>query len=248
LLGGAATASLAFNGLPGVGDTVTIGTTTYTFVAATAGTDSIPAADAGVSGDVVIDNTTGESTAQQLANTLANLAAAVNGSAGAGTVYGGTPSPNALATASVSGDSVEFTATAAGEAYIKENGSLASTVGGSNTGGEAFLNGGTFSAGSSSDLLTAQDAQEALANINAAIQTVASLRGNIGAGINRLQSASNVITNQVQNLTSAENGITAADIPSTVANLTKYSILEQTGVAALSQANQMQQLVLKLLQ
>jgi flagellin-like hook-associated protein FlgL len=34
----------------------------------------------------------------------------------------------------------------------------------------------------------------------------------------------------------------------TVANMAKYSILEQTGVASLAQANQMQQLVLKLLQ
>ena len=248
LLGGAATAGLAFNGLPVADDTVTIGTTQYTFVAATAGTDTLPAADAGTAGDVVIDNTTGETTAQQLANTLANLAAAVNGSAGAGTVYGGSPTPNALATASVSGNTVNFTATAAGEAYITENGSLPSTLGADNAGGEAFLNGGTFTAGSTSDLSTAADAQAALSSINAAIKTVASLRGNIGAGINRLQSASNVISNQVQNLTSAEDGITAADIPSTVANLTKYSILEQTGVAALSQANQMQQLVLKLLQ
>ncbi len=65
---------------------------------------------------------------------------------------------------------------------------------------------------------------------------------------NRLTAASNVINSQVQNLTSAENTITAADIPTVVANLTKYSILEQTGISALAQANQQQQLVLKLLQ
>jgi flagellin len=91
-------------------------------------------------------------------------------------------------------------------------------------------------------------AKTALTDVNAAISQVASLRGGIGAGINRLQSATNVINNQVQNLTSAEDGITAADIPSAVANLTKYSILEQTGVSALAQSNQMQQLVLKLIQ
>ena len=77
---------------------------------------------------------------------------------------------------------------------------------------------------------------------------MAALRGQIGASVNRLQSASTVISNQVQNLTSAENGIVAADIPSAVANLTKYSILEQTGISSLAQANQQQQLVLKLLQ
>ncbi len=37
-------------------------------------------------------------------------------------------------------------------------------------------------------------------------------------------------------------------IPTTVANMSKYSILEQTGISALAQDNQMQQLVLKLLQ
>jgi flagellin len=98
------------------------------------------------------------------------------------------------------------------------------------------------------DLSTQTDAQTALTLINAAITNVASVRGTLGASVNRLTAASNVINSQVQNLTSAENTITAADIPSVVANLTKFSILEQTGISALAQANQQQQLVLKLLQ
>jgi hypothetical protein len=65
--------------------------------------------------------------------------------------------------------------------------------------------------------------------------------------MNRLTSASTVISNQVQNLSAAEDGIRAADIPSEVANLTKYNILSQTGISALAQANQMQQSVLSLL-
>ena len=85
-------------------------------------------------------------------------------------------------------------------------------------------------------------------SVDTAIQSIAALRGSIGASINRLQSASNVISNQVTNLTSAENTIVAADIPSAVASLTKFTILEQTGISALAQANQQQQLVLKLLQ
>jgi flagellin len=108
------------------------------------------------------------------------------------------------------------------------------------------LTGGT--AGSINDLLTQSDAQSALTLIDGAVATVAALRGAIGSTVNRLQSASNVITNQTQNLTAAENDVTAADIPTAVANLTEYSILEQTGISALSQANQQQQLVLKLLQ
>jgi flagellin len=108
-------------------------------------------------------------------------------------------------------------------------------------------NGGTPVNLSITSLSTQAAAQTTLSFINQAIQNVASTRGTLGAGINRLESASNVINNQVQNLTTAEDGIRAADIPSTVANLTKFSILEQTGIAALAQANQAQQLVLSLI-
>ena len=183
-----------------------------------------------------------------LQNTLSNLAAAVNGGTGAGTAYQANaagPNPNADATASAVGDTVTFSATATGQALGGAN--IASTATGAEFG---FLQTGgtTFTTGTTSDLLTATDAQTALASIDAAIQSVAALRGSIGASVNRLQSASNVISNQVTNLTSAENTITAADIPTAVANLTNYSILEQTGISALAQANQQQQLVLKLLQ
>ena len=98
------------------------------------------------------------------------------------------------------------------------------------------------------DLLSAGTAQTALADINQAVARVASLRGDIGAGINRLQSATSVMNNQTQNLSAAEDGVRSADITQEVANLTKYQILSQTGISALAQANQMQQSVLKLLQ
>ncbi|HYB76680.1 MAG TPA: flagellin [Candidatus Bathyarchaeia archaeon] len=101
--------------------------------------------------------------------------------------------------------------------------------------------------GLSGDLSTQADAVAELSNINAAIVQVAAARGNIGAGINRLQAASTVISNEIQNLTTAEDGITAADIPTVIANLSKYSILEQTGISALAQANTQQQQVLNLL-
>ena len=119
-------------------------------------------------------------------------------------------------------------------------------TGTANTFGGNTLTGGTAS--SVNDLLTIADATAALSGIDAAISTVAGSRGTIGATVNRLQAASSVITNQVQNLTGAEDNVTAADIPSTVASLSQYSILEQTGISALAQANQQQQLVLKLLQ
>jgi flagellin len=101
---------------------------------------------------------------------------------------------------------------------------------------------------SNDDLTTAAKASSALTDINSAIANVAALRGTLGANINRLQAASAVITNQVQNLSAAEDGIRGANIAEEVANLSKFQILNQTGISALAQANQSQQSVLRLLQ
>lgn len=125
---------------------------------------------------------------------------------------------------------------------------IAVNIGGLSTTGIINGTGGNAVDLATTDLNTQTDAQTALIAINSAISNIASVRGTLGASVNRLTAASNVLNSQVQNLTSAENTITAADIPSAVANLTKYSILEQTGISALAQANQQQQLVLKLLQ
>jgi flagellin len=108
--------------------------------------------------------------------------------------------------------------------------------------------GGTATTLQSQNLGTASGAASALTVINSAISDVAAMRGTIGAGINRLNSATNVINTQVQNLTSAQSSIQDANVGQVVANLSKYQILEQTGISALAQANQNQQAVLKLLQ
>ncbi len=100
----------------------------------------------------------------------------------------------------------------------------------------------------STDSLTSiANATTALTDINSAIINVASKRGEVGATINQLTAANNVVATQVQNLTSAENNIMAADIPQVVGNLNQQSILDQTGIAALAQANAVQQGVLKLI-
>lgn len=218
------------------GDTVTVGTQTYQFVSAL----GAPAANA----VQVLVGSTEEGSLQNLAN-------AINGSSGAGVNYaygtGATANSQATATAGQNAQGLgTISLTAITKGTPGNSIALATTGSGANTFSSAFLTGGT--AGSINDLLTQSDATAALGLINGAVATIAALRGNIGATVNRLQSASNVIHNQTQNLTSAENDVTAADIPSAVANLSQYSILEQTGISALAQANQQQQLVLKLLQ
>jgi flagellin len=120
------------------------------------------------------------------------------------------------------------------------NSTIAVTVG-------VLASSGTGGLGLTTDITSSTNAQSALTQIDSAISTVASTRGTIGAGVNRLQAATNVITNQVQNLTSAADGIISADISQVVGNLSRYSILAQTGISSLAQANSSQQNVLQLL-
>ena len=49
-------------------------------------------------------------------------------------------------------------------------------------------------------------------------------------------------------LVSAQNAVQATDYASATSNMSKYEILSQTGIAALAQANSVQQEVTKLLQ
>lgn len=98
------------------------------------------------------------------------------------------------------------------------------------------------------DLTSVANATTALGHITAAIDTVSATRGDIGASINQLSADVNVENTEVTNLTSAQNGVQNADIGKTVAKMTQFNVLSQTGMAALSQANQAQQSVLKLLQ
>jgi len=87
----------------------------------------------------------------------------------------------------------------------------------------------------------------ALSELKTALGMVAIMRGALGAGMNRLQSAINVINVTSQNTLAAESGIRDANMAEEISNLTKYQILAQTGIAALAQANTNAQNVLALL-
>jgi flagellin len=120
----------------------------------------------------------------------------------------------------------------------------------STTGGLATMS-YTDAAGESlsgTDLLNQADAQTALGDLNLAIGDVASQDGYIGAQINTLNSISHVMSTQQENIVSAQNAVQATDYASATSNMSKYEILSQTGIAALAQANSVQQEVTKLLQ
>jgi len=226
-----ATQTFTFNGTgAGAGETIVLGGTTYTFQSAAAGATADAVQETGNAG-----------------TDATNLANAINNSgAGAGTGYGTGGSANAQFTAVASGSTVTVT-------QITPNTGAAGTEGGTSSGNiivgalAGYAPASTPVVTENNTLATSQDAINTLALINAAVAQVAGLRGTIGASVNRLQAASNVITTQVQNLTSAEDGIVAANIPSVVANLSKYSILDQSGISALAQANTAQQTILTLL-
>ena len=101
---------------------------------------------------------------------------------------------------------------------------------------------------SKTDLLNQTDAQSALNDLNVAISDVAAQDGYIGAQIYTLNSISQVMSTQQENVVSAQNAVQATDYASATSNMSKYEILSQTGIAALAQANTVQQEVTKLLQ
>ncbi|OWK31245.1 flagellin [Sphingomonas dokdonensis] len=86
-----------------------------------------------------------------------------------------------------------------------------------------------------------------LDQFDAAIQQVATVRAGLGASQNRLESAVNNLTSNATNLSDARSRIEDADFSAESTNLAKAQILSQASTAMLSQANQSQQGVLKLL-
>ena len=100
---------------------------------------------------------------------------------------------------------------------------------------------------SATDLTNQNDAQGALLLLNSAITAVAAQDGYVGAQINTLNAVSQVLSTQQENVQSAQNAVQATDYASATSNMSKYEILSQTGIAALAQANTVQQEVLKLI-
>lgn len=195
-------------------------------------------------------------------STISDLETAVSNAVSAGTLSANT-------TAAVTGGKLVITAGTGASVQVASNdavlGTMVPATGNNST--TTFISDGTQTGPANTTITTtinalsasalnlnaasltnSSNASAALSLINAAIGNVAGQRGDIGASVNRLTAASNVMTGQVQNLTSAENSIMNADVGKTVANMTQYNILQSTGMAALQQANQSQQAVLKLLQ
>ncbi len=95
---------------------------------------------------------------------------------------------------------------------------------------------------------TVTGANFAIARIDSALTAVNGLRGNLGAIQNRFESTIVNLQTVSENLAASRGRIQDADFAAETAALTKAQILQQAGVAVLSQANAQPQLALSLLQ
>jgi flagellin len=99
--------------------------------------------------------------------------------------------------------------------------------------------GAAFSAGSARTFMT---------SIDDALNTMNSWRSDFGSTQNQLESALRNMATQVTNIKAAESVIRDVDYASESANFNKQNIIAQAGTYSMSQANAIQQNVLRLLQ
>jgi flagellin len=97
------------------------------------------------------------------------------------------------------------------------------------------------------DFSSKEGAQEALGFLDDAQTTVSGYRANLGALQNRLTSTVDNLGVAVENMSAANSRIRDTDVAQATSEMTKNSILLQAGTSTLSQANQANQLALKLL-
>ncbi len=94
---------------------------------------------------------------------------------------------------------------------------------------------------------TKHQAQDGLSFLDDAMNYVNSIRANMGALQNRLQTTSQTLATSEENFAAANSRIRDTDVAAESTALAKNNILMQAATAVLGQANQQQQLALKLL-
>ncbi|CAN0474472.1 unnamed protein product, partial [Discosporangium mesarthrocarpum] len=101
---------------------------------------------------------------------------------------------------------------------------------------------------SSTDILSTTTADTASLAISNAIDDIQTYRAEVGANQNRLEFAAANIATTVENTEAARSALLDLDVAQEMSNFTSKQILVQAGVAMLSQANQLPQNLLRLLQ
>ncbi|MQA00984.1 MAG: flagellin [Dehalococcoidia bacterium] len=94
---------------------------------------------------------------------------------------------------------------------------------------------------------TITKADDLLAAIDSAVDQVSTQRAKLGAAQNQMESAINSLGVAVENLSASESRVRDADIAAVSSELVTRQIMQQAGIAVLSQANTAPQSVLQLL-
>ncbi|MFJ3051476.1 MULTISPECIES: lateral flagellin LafA [Pseudomonas nitroreducens/multiresinivorans group] len=97
------------------------------------------------------------------------------------------------------------------------------------------------------ELETLTGANTAIDNASKALDAIGSLRAQFGANINRLQHTSNNLANMKDNTDLSKGRIMDADFAVESANMSKNSMLMQSGISMLKQAGQMPSMIMGLL-
>ncbi|PGK37965.1 flagellin [Bacillus anthracis] len=95
---------------------------------------------------------------------------------------------------------------------------------------------------------TKQEAETAIAKIEVALQNVSLHRADLGSMINRLQFNIENLNSQSISLTDAASRMEDADMAQEMSEFVKYKLLTEVALSMISQANQIPQMILKLLQ
>ena len=98
------------------------------------------------------------------------------------------------------------------------------------------------------DISTRDGASLAMTVVDAALETLASVRGGLGAVANRLESTISNLMNISENTSASMSRVMDADFAAESTRLSRAQILQEASVAMLAQANAASQSVLKLLQ
>ncbi len=126
--------------------------------------------------------------------------------------------------------------------------SLDASTGLASTAADIDASTSTLAKVSSIDVKTQTGANDSLTVIDKAIAKIDSIRGKLGAIQNRFESTITNLTNVSENISASKSRILDADFAKETAQLTKMQIIQQAGLSMLSQANQLPQSALSLLQ
>jgi len=180
---------------------------------------------------------------------VATVAVSMDVTGGEGTTAvrlydGGIYTGNIDADSTVVGGNVEFKSTA-GTFNITSD--TAEESGGLFAGNAADIQASVKSTVNEIDISSVDGSNDAIDIVDGALAKVDSIRADLGAVQNRFEITINNLQTTSENLSAARSRIQDTDFAAETAALTRSQILQQAGVAMLSQANTVPQLVLSLL-